>query len=193
MSCIKAELGLTRANYRTLLRRLEKLQFGEPRPAWDKLHKKECDAMGKFGVSEGSIKIDDLYSSRFTIQGCKNGECMVYSRDLRESVKELLAQVPKAELNWFAKKTLHPVTGERIYREVYEGKWMEEEQEKLGAEKPILIIIIASDETHINGKGRSEWPLYIASGNVCIDQRTKAQSKRLIGYIPKVSQLVFFG
>lgn len=113
----------------------------------------------------------------------------MYSRDIKESVKELLAQVPKDELTWFAKKTFHPDTGERVYREVYEGDWMAEEQAKLGAEKPILIIIIASDETHINGKGRSEWPFYICLGNASVDERTRARSKRLIGYIPKVCPL----
>jgi hypothetical protein len=64
---MKAELALSRAQYRLLVKRMNKIDRDQHIPAWDKLHNKEMEAMGQFGVQEGSIKIDDLYSHRFTI------------------------------------------------------------------------------------------------------------------------------
>lgn len=186
MSALKSELGLSRAQYRACLKRMEKINFEEKVPKWNKLNNLENGAMSAFKIKECNIKIDDLYSHRYTIQGCKEGECKVFVRDVWESVQELLAQVGLDELQFCAKPSYDPVTGHRRFKEIWEGEWYEEEQKQLGEGKPILCLIIASDETHINGKGRTEWPLYVCLGNVGLDERQKMRSKRLIGYIPKI-------
>jgi hypothetical protein len=132
--------------------------------------------------------MDDLLSDKFTIRGGFE-DAKVYTKDLWTAMDELLEHNRKEgnHLQFKFQEGKSPdEEGARMYKEVTQCRWMEEQQEQLGLDANILIVIPASDETHVTGGGRKVHPLYVANGNVSIDQRQEKAQKRLIGFLPIV-------
>ncbi|KAI8138655.1 hypothetical protein BJV82DRAFT_673406 [Fennellomyces sp. T-0311] len=76
---------------------------------------------------------------------------------------------------------------ERIYQDIYTGKWWEELQDQVPVGAIILAIILSSDQTSISGSHRHKaWPLYLKLGNTPLKIRNKSKTRasRLLAYLP---------
>jgi hypothetical protein len=144
----------------------------------------EVRAVAKLGIQEYVLDMSDVDASRFKIRG-GGDKFMVFQKEFWSVVQSILKEVtnPETDLVWEYTPRFN-AAGQRCFKEVYEAKWMETMQGLVGPGKPILAIIVASDETNITLRGRNEHPVYISLGNIRVDLRTDARFKRLLAFLP---------
>jgi hypothetical protein len=183
MSCIKSEHHLSRNAYDRLVHRIQRLRHDEDLPCSTHLRCLEDNALDEYGIETVELQTDDLISDKYTIAGgLKNAK--IYTKNIWKAIDELLQENQPEDLTWH----YTPFVNEKgaRYQEIAETGWMKEQQDDLGPEAKILIVIPASDETQITGGGKNAWPMYISNGNVDVATRQGKKHKRLIGFLPAV-------
>lgn len=112
-----------------------------------------------------------------------NDKCpTVYFHSIIDIVQSLLAGAKPSDIQ-LTYVERYSSSDTRTYKELYHSNWWKRHGQ---AEQNIVAVIVYSDATTINFRGRSMHPVYVTLGNFPRNVRNSIQGKRLLGFIPIV-------
>jgi hypothetical protein len=111
----------------------------------------------------------------------------LYHRQIFDAIKELMSNQEILKYCVFEFTALNDDEGQRIYHELYNGKWWKRVQSTIPTGSKVLSIILYSDATTRDLLGKSsEHPIYLTLGNIPSWVRNKPDAKVLLGYLPQL-------
>jgi hypothetical protein len=106
-------------------------------------------------------------------------KCLTYN--MWDVLEDLLNDGDHAQHAQFKfKLERDPITGSRIYNELWTGEWWRHQQANLGPKKNVLAIIPYMDETPVTLNGRNMHPVYVSLGNLHTTFRFSPNSIEII-------------
>lgn len=117
-----------------------------------------------------------------------------YHFDVQAVIQSLLSSVEmdRSKMNFQYQRRCVVATGERIYDEIHSGDWWRDCEIAVRANVPhasILSVILYVDGVAVDFFGRMNLiPVVLTLGNFSTEQRQTLEAKRLVGFVPSLTE-----